>query len=601
MNLQETQQVVARDEKWVPSTERVKISSTNAFTIIAEVLEILMQQFWYTNKKVKDLKSYKFLLANKKFIVDAEVFRKILDICPRARGEEFTEIDHRKQRKSRRETMPFPRFTKVIINYFFSQHKSLSNLKFQHYHTIKDDGIVSRLKFVRIGEDYHEYELPIPDMMLNDAIKRSESYQIFLKYSTGQIPPKKSRGKGSQGKKTAYTLVADVGVSKESDFEPAKKRTTSRRVVKKKVTISAADNRIPNLDVALELGESICLTEVVEEEAARQVHTTHAKIVIESEPKPAKKKIGSRITRGVVIQYTPSAPKPKPATSKLKLKGVKSLTSEEQKAVDIMQALKESKKTNRRQPGTKGSNEGTGASPGVPDESTVVSTTSKEDQGDDEEINWIDSDEDEKKKDDTDDDKSIDLEMTDDEETNDEFVHCVKQVNDDEDEEMTNAKVERIWESTVKDTTDAEINSLLDIKIQSQVPHIQSPSVLRVPVSVISEPSVLIQVQETPLVSPVTTLPPSSVSTIPPVPHQTQSGSENRSPMLSKDNYVLWSSRLLRYAKSRPNGKLIYNSIINGLYVRRMIPGPHDPNCEVPVPETFHEQTNDELTEAEIK
>ncbi|GJZ25088.1 hypothetical protein Tco_0562547 [Tanacetum coccineum] len=31
---------------------------------------------------------------------------------------------------------------------------------------------------------------------------------------------------------------------------------------------------------------------------------------------------------------------------------------------------------------------------------------------------------------------------------------------------------------------------------------------------------------------------------------------------------------LLRYAKSRPNGKLIYNSIMNGPYVRRMIPEP---------------------------
>ncbi|GKA41902.1 hypothetical protein Tco_0734562 [Tanacetum coccineum] len=47
---------------------------------------------------------------------------------------------------------------------------------------------------------------------------------------------------------------------------------------------------------------------------------------------------------------------------------------------------------------------------------------------------------------------------------------------------------------------------------------------------------------------------------------------ENRPPMLNKENYVLWSSRLLRYAKSKPNGKLIYNSIINGPYVRRMIP-----------------------------
>nr|GEW67825.1 ribonuclease H-like domain-containing protein [Tanacetum cinerariifolium] len=48
-------------------------------------------------------------------------------------------------------------------------------------------------------------------------------------------------------------------------------------------------------------------------------------------------------------------------------------------------------------------------------------------------------------------------------------------------------------------------------------------------------------------------------------------------PMLNKENYVPWSSRLLRYAKSRPNGKLIHNSIINGPY------------------------TDDELTDKELK
>nr|GEY29238.1 hypothetical protein [Tanacetum cinerariifolium] len=66
-------------------------------------------------------------------------------------------------------------------------------------------------------------------------------------------------------------------------------------------------------------------------------------------------------------------------------------------------------------------------------------------------------------------------------------------------------------------------------------------------------------------------------------------------------NYVPWLSRLLRYAKSRPNGKLIHNSIISGPYVRRMIPKPGDTNREVPVNETFHVQTDDELTEKELK
>nr|GEV33872.1 hypothetical protein [Tanacetum cinerariifolium] len=76
---------------------------------------------------------------------------------------------------------------------------------------------------------------------------------------------------------------------------------------------------------------------------------------------------------------------------------------------------------------------------------------------------------------------------------------------------------------------------------------------------------------------------------------------ESRPPMLNKENYVPWSSRLLRYAKSRPNRKLIHNSIINGPYVRRMIPELGDINREVPVTETFHVQTDDELTKKELK
>nr|GEZ76547.1 hypothetical protein [Tanacetum cinerariifolium] len=80
-----------------------------------------------------------------------------------------------------------------------------------------------------------------------------------------------------------------------------------------------------------------------------------------------------------------------------------------------------------------------------------------------------------------------------------------------------------------------------------------------------------------------------------------KAGSKNRPFMLNKENYVPWSSRLLRYAKSRPNKKLIYNSIMNGPYVRRMIPEPGDTARKVPVPKTFHEQTDDELTKAEIK
>nr|GFA06992.1 hypothetical protein [Tanacetum cinerariifolium] len=79
------------------------------------------------------------------------------------------------------------------------------------------------------------------------------------------------------------------------------------------------------------------------------------------------------------------------------------------------------------------------------------------------------------------------------------------------------------------------------------------------------------------------------------------SGSESRPPMLNKENYVPWSPRLLWYAKSRPNGKLIHNSILNGPYIRKMIPEPGDANRDITVTETFHLQTDDEVSDKELK
>ncbi|GKB83111.1 hypothetical protein Tco_0950006 [Tanacetum coccineum] len=47
-------------------------------------------------------------------------------------------------------------------------------------------------------------------------------------------------------------------------------------------------------------------------------------------------------------------------------------------------------------------------------------------------------------------------------------------------------------------------------------------------------------------------------------------GFENRLPMLNKDNYVPWSSRLLRYAKSKPNGKLLTDDELTEKEVKQM-------------------------------
>ncbi|GJW56614.1 hypothetical protein Tco_0103345 [Tanacetum coccineum] len=473
MNQEQNRQVAARDEKWVPAKERVKISTTNAFTISAEVPEIFMQQFWYTVKKVKDTESYEFLLANKKCLVDVEVFRKILDICPRVQGVYFVELPGDEA------TLTFL----LSLGYKDPLHKhpSMENVDYPEliwedfafqidYRQLKK-GRRKNMPYPRIGEDFQEYGLPIPKTML------------------------------TEGKKTADTTQATVDVSEESDSEPARKRTTSRRVVKNKVTITTDDNIVPEPNVALELEKSISLTEAAEEEAARQVHATYARIATELVPEHARRR-----PSGIAFRDTSSVSKKMSSDPSQKLKGIQTLNPKEQIVADTMKVLKERKKTSRRQPGTRGSSEGTSSIPGVPDESTVIPITTSEgiEEDKDETIEWVDMEEEEEKKDD-DDDKSINLEQTndeetddefvhgeehvqdDDEETDDEFVHSNEQVNDDEDKEMTIAEVEESGNGD-EEITDA------------------------------AKPSVLTPIPETPSVAPATILlPPPSVSIIPPL------------------------------------------------------------------------------------
>nr|GEY81695.1 hypothetical protein [Tanacetum cinerariifolium] len=163
----------------------------------------------------------------------------------------------------------------------------------------------------------------------------------------------------------------------------------SRRVIKKKVIISADDNFIPEPNVALELGKSMSSTKDTEEEATWQVHATHKRIVTESDSELARRR-----PSGITFRETSSVSKKMSPDPSQKLKGILTLTLEEKLAANTMQALKANKKTIRSHPHAGGSIEG----------------TVKE---------YI---------------------QDDDEKTDDELVHGDEQVNDDEDEEMTNVE-----------------------------------------------------------------------------------------------------------------------------------------------------------------
>ncbi|GJV69484.1 hypothetical protein Tco_1484993 [Tanacetum coccineum] len=73
--------MVLLDNALVPLEKRLKIENP----------EVYMHQFWKTIQKIKDTDAYWFKLDKKKFRVDTEVFRKILQICPRLLNQDFNE------------------------------------------------------------------------------------------------------------------------------------------------------------------------------------------------------------------------------------------------------------------------------------------------------------------------------------------------------------------------------------------------------------------------------------------------------------------------------------------------------------------------------
>ncbi|GKA42396.1 hypothetical protein Tco_0735056, partial [Tanacetum coccineum] len=79
-----------REETYQVTLDALKLSPCYpAFQITVEVPKIYMHQFWTTIKKIGNSDAYNFKLEKKKCRVDTEVFREILQICPRILNQDF--------------------------------------------------------------------------------------------------------------------------------------------------------------------------------------------------------------------------------------------------------------------------------------------------------------------------------------------------------------------------------------------------------------------------------------------------------------------------------------------------------------------------------
>ncbi|GKC15051.1 hypothetical protein Tco_1011833 [Tanacetum coccineum] len=250
-----------------------------AFLITADVPEVYMHQFW--NSVYKHDTFYRFKIDKKKrFKLTLEVFRYIFQICLPSEEDTVSflrELSHTgeinslndtsgldKLRLSRaqilwgmfyqnnidyvelrwedfiyqiesrvyknQEKMYYPRLTKAIIHNFLIQEKSLSWRNKIGMHTSKDDYLINYLRFVYTKESTQIYGAILPKCLTSPAMKESKAYKTYLGYATGVVPPKMARKfkKASPSNKDTGVVIREAPVETKSKSKEKEKVDVTR-------------------------------------------------------------------------------------------------------------------------------------------------------------------------------------------------------------------------------------------------------------------------------------------------------------------------------------------------------------------------------------
>nr|GEU56426.1 hypothetical protein [Tanacetum cinerariifolium] len=199
---QEKVQQDAQEQALVFLDDQVKIGLSNMR--IDPIKKQIKSQFWFTVSMIKNSSLYQYQFDNKKFEIDVELIHKIL--CYMDSLELLSDI-------------------------------SIPKRHSLHIHCIKDVGYLGKLKFISKEEPTQVYGMTIPDVMINDDIKKSKAYQTYLAISSGIVALKKAikrmKATATPTKKGSITanenILSDPNKALHLELLNIKKRTQASR------------------------------------------------------------------------------------------------------------------------------------------------------------------------------------------------------------------------------------------------------------------------------------------------------------------------------------------------------------------------------------
>ncbi|GKF23030.1 hypothetical protein Tco_0075352, partial [Tanacetum coccineum] len=197
----------------------------NAFEISADVPKIYMQEFWrYVQSFIRDLGH----TGEIKFLSDVNVnhmhqpwrsFTTIINKCLSgkttaleslhlSRAQILWGMYHNKQvdyvyllwedlvfqvenkNSKKNSDMYYPRFTKVIVDYFMAKDQAIPRRNKMFWHYARDDFMFTTIRVISKHKDTQEYGAILPQHLTNQAMLEFEAFKTYRAYATSEKAPK---------------------------------------------------------------------------------------------------------------------------------------------------------------------------------------------------------------------------------------------------------------------------------------------------------------------------------------------------------------------------------------------------------------------------
>nr|GFB28742.1 hypothetical protein [Tanacetum cinerariifolium] len=103
--------------------------------------------------------------------------------------EDFVyQVEHKVSKKSNE--MYYPRFTKVIINFFMTKDPSIPRRNKVNWHYVRDDQMFKMIKLVSRHQNTQQFCAILPVELTNEDIRNSAAYKEYYAIALGAEPPK---------------------------------------------------------------------------------------------------------------------------------------------------------------------------------------------------------------------------------------------------------------------------------------------------------------------------------------------------------------------------------------------------------------------------